>query len=132
MCIRDRYKIKTAADLAPYTTVTNRASIYFDDNDPIITNTTSNINTPLHIKVNTPTPVFKIYPNPTTAKVSIESSETGEFMLYDLLGKEVYRSTISNPNTILFLPSLSNGLYFYQFLSNRSNKTIGKLIIESK
>jgi uncharacterized repeat protein (TIGR01451 family) len=128
-----QYKIKTLAALPPLVTIKNKASIYFDDNDPVVTNTTSNINTSLSIRSHYQMSAFKIYPNPASSNITIEATETGEFKMFNLLGSEVYHATVSKSNTItnISLPKLANGLYIYQFSSDVGTTNTGKLFIDS-
>lgn len=129
-----QYKIKTLSTLPALATIKNKASIYFDDNAPIVTNTTLNVNTSLSIHSDYQMAAFKIYPNPATASISIEATENGYFKLFNLLGSEVYHSQVSTTNTAtnILLPKLPNGLYIYQFRAENGAINTGKLMIQSK
>lgn len=129
-----QYKIKSLATLPPFATINNRASIYFDDNEPIVTNTTSNVYTPLSIRNSNRQVDFKLYPNPALDAITIQASEKGEFKLYNLLGSEVYRINVSKSNTAIniILPQLANGLYIYEFRAENAVTNTGKMVIQSK
>jgi len=72
-----------------------------------------------------------VYPNPVT-KFGIIHIETQEealyFVLYDSLGKELYKSKIDAKKTIE-TPKFSEGIYYYLIETSRKMYT-GKLIIE--
>ncbi len=72
-----------------------------------------------------------VYPNPfsTTATVEIKGKrkmENGkcELRMYDLLGKEVYQSTVINSKTEIHKGDLSSGIYLYKVFNK--NEIIGK------
>lgn len=129
-----QYKIKTQSSLPTFATVSNKASIYFDDNYPIVTNTTLNINPPLSINYNSRNAHFKLYPNPTSSMITIETTEAGDFKIFNMLGAIVYSSTIQKPNstTSITLPPFADGLYIYQFISDKGASNTGKLYLQSK
>jgi len=99
-----QFKIHTLEPLELGETVENTAAIYFDFNDPIITNTAvtlaetadniSELNTDLTIK---------IYPNPAKENVTIQSDKNiTDIQCKDLLGKEVeFESSIKGSKTEL-------------------------------
>jgi uncharacterized repeat protein (TIGR01451 family) len=129
-----QYKIKTLSSLPTFANVSNKASIYFDDNDLIVTNTTSNINKPLSINYSPRNANFKLYPNPASSIISIEATEEGEFIMFDLMGAIVYQNTVSKPNSAMniTLPKLANGLYIYHFISDKGARNTGKIYLHSK
>lgn len=76
----------------------------------------------------------RIVPNPlkNQAQVIVEGmkiSEDVQFVLYNLVGKEVYRMKVNSNNTILEKNNLPTGLYIYM-LTGKEVMTKGKLIIE--
>lgn len=126
-----QYKIKTVSTLPTYAKVSNNASIYFDENEPILTNTTVNINDPLSIRFKNTLSDFTIYPNPASSQITIETGEVGELKILDLLGSSLFYSKIITPNTPtkFNLPKLSPGLYIYQFSTDKGTSKTGKLHI---
>jgi len=77
---------------------------------------------------------ISLYPNPTsgTFTLSIRNYElgirNGELSIFDVLGQVVYTQPIINQeSTIINLPQLSNGVYFYQ-LSNSKETLRGKFV----
>lgn len=79
---------------------------------------------------------IKVYPNPFDNMLEIEyrldSGAEAVFILFDLVGKEVYRKIIksSTNKTIISTPELSNGVYLYKFTIDGQNSFVGKLIKE--
>lgn len=76
-----------------------------------------------------------IYPNPMTSSVTIQlnteaSKANGVFELYNLLGTEVYRTSINSPTTTFEKGSIPQGIYYYQVTSNNNTIATGKLIIQ--
>ena len=76
----------------------------------------------------------KIIPNPfnSQAVVTIEGIQiTGDlnFILYNSVGREVYRTKVNSANTVLGRNNLTSGLYIYM-LSGKNVNAKGKLIIE--
>ena len=75
---------------------------------------------------------FSIYPNPSKGSVNIAlSALNGSTTLYvtDMIGKEVYKTLITDINTNLDLSSLQKGLYMVT-VANGKSKHIQKLIIQ--
>lgn len=71
---------------------------------------------------------FKIYPNPASHKVVLESSENGTIRLYDLNGKLVYSAKKNSTKQQISL-NLPKGIYLVELDSN-SSKTTQKLIVQ--
>ena len=76
---------------------------------------------------------ISLYPNPTSGTFTLSynsqlSTINSQLKIYDVLGQEVYTQPITNPNqTIINLPQLSNGVYFYQ-LNNNQESYRGKFV----
>ncbi|MFK8038156.1 MAG: T9SS type A sorting domain-containing protein [Crocinitomicaceae bacterium] len=106
------YRIKELPTLSEGDIIENTAYIYFDQNAPIITNTTLNINTVgLGISENSNL-TFTVFPNPAKSSLNIESEDVIQSIrIVDLSGKLVYENkTISNLENIN-IEGLSSGLY---------------------
>lgn len=80
-----------------------------------------------------------IYPNPLTTSATLrvtgdKGQGTREFIIYDLLGREVMRSVIPSGarNLMIQRSNLPAGMYFYQVKSEREGEIIakGKIIIQ--
>jgi uncharacterized repeat protein (TIGR01451 family) len=124
------FKIKTKPTLSIGTSVSNTASIYFDYNYPINTNTeTSTFQTLSN------TPFLKneimIYPNPSTGIFTInfnEEIEAASILVFNILGKVVYNQSL-NPEiqNQIDLTHLANG-YYMAHITNKGMVSQHKLI----
>jgi uncharacterized repeat protein (TIGR01451 family) len=108
-----QYRIKPKASWqAPYV-IENTASIYFDYNAPIVTNTTYNsIMTVTGVGEQKENKV-KLYPNPTNTTFTIELStkEKQSLLLYDITGNCVLSQTIENGKGFVDASHLAPGIY---------------------
>ncbi|MAC85516.1 MAG: hypothetical protein CMC94_01045 [Flavobacteriales bacterium] len=73
---------------------------------------------------------FSVYPNPANDVLYVNSysSVAVDFVLFDVLGNEVYNDVLSSLKSIQ-LNEFSSGVYFYSFVVNGKNTDIQKLII---
>jgi hypothetical protein len=72
---------------------------------------------------------FSISPNPFTASIFISSiNQKAAFILYDLMGKEVIRMATFDGETTLNTEQLADGIYFYEFRSNKGTLKTGKVV----
>ncbi len=81
--------------------------------------------------------IVTVYPNPfsTSAIIGIQTTDaiqTSEmnFILYDLVGKEVMRKDNMNGETRIFREQLSDGLYFYKVFYKQQLLGKGKVVIQ--
>jgi hypothetical protein len=75
---------------------------------------------------------ISVYPNPSTGLVTISMpSVNGATTLYitDMIGKEVFKSSVKDANVSLDLTNLQKGLYMLT-ISNGQSKHVQKLIIQ--
>jgi len=130
-----RYKIRPDFNqIYPGLAIQNYASIYFDNNPPVITNTIqSEFISPIGI-INLPITNNRlfIYPNPSTGIVRIELDTKevfNEVEICDITGKSVFLMPVNRSNIFNFnLSFLENGVYFINFRSINSKLT-GKIIL---
>lgn len=106
------YKIKPKNDVIIGDIFNNRASIIFDFNEPIITNTVNTeIIETLSLMKNELNNIL-VYPNPTTNILHVETNNTiTSIEVYNLLGQELISST---PNTLkeeINMSELNTGMY---------------------
>lgn len=127
------FKIKPKVGYSVGDVIPNSAAIYFDFNEPIITNTfTTTFGETLSLNAFEKSN-FSIYPNPSKGKVTMEFHTKFEddlnLEMYDVHGKLVYvnKSITSRVSEIDFT-GLSLGLYFVHIKSSKSS-IIKKLII---
>ncbi len=111
-----QFRVKIRDNLAEGAQIKNSASIYFDNNDPVRTNTTVNIFTnpvltnPFSFNNE---PGIKIYPNPANSKVQIivQGFQPEWIYISDLSGKKL---TSQKFEPVLDISSLNAGIYFIE------------------
>ena len=71
---------------------------------------------------------FVVYPNPAENQITfqLENKQKGILYLYDVLGQNILTKEISENNNSIDIQNLSNGVYYYNFESNKTYK--GKII----
>ncbi|TQD40516.1 BspA family leucine-rich repeat surface protein [Haloflavibacter putidus] len=117
------YKIKPKAGVAIGDVITGDASIFFDFNAPIITNTVStefvdDLNTDSYSLEN----LVRIYPNPVTDLLNIETAENIQLKslkLYNLQGQELLQFPQSTKR--INLSQLSAGMYILKVQTNQGS-----------
>ncbi len=115
------YKIKELPTLSTGDVIENTAYIYFDQNPPIVTNTTKNINEILSVDKQE-VQLFSLYPNPAKDVLNIKSeSQMQAIRIIDLSGKTVYTNTENNTQTTIDVSNLSNGVYSIQVITESGN-----------
>ena len=132
------YTIETKPSLALGTQFTNNAAIYFDYNEPIITNTTLNtLGVPQGIQgVANANEDFTIYPNPANkmfyAQINSNDATIAVMNITDVSGKQVMQQTLKlqtgTQNISVDVASLTPGLYFVSVVNNGKSST-QKLVI---
>ena len=131
-----QFKIKPKPGYAVGDIIPNTASIYFDYNPAIITNT-------FHTQFMAQLAVdqfengnFVFYPNPTTDFVTISLKNTensiSSIVLYDMIGKLILEK---KPNTSITtetvnLSSVNPGIYFIEVTTDTELKVVKKLIVK--
>jgi uncharacterized repeat protein (TIGR01451 family) len=133
-----KYRIKQNKDLPYGTQITNRAGIYFDFEDPIITNTTihtiggKEILSGIFDQPFVPTIAIKVSPNPmlNTALFETPKPISGSLELYDALGQLVRKEKFEGTNFELHKQALPAGIYLYKIVSDNTPFSIGKVIIQ--
>ncbi len=132
------YTIKTRHGLAHGTQIRNRAAIYFDYNEPVMTNSTLNTlyNGVGVNNVNNEAAAFSLYPNPAdkTCFAVINSDVFGnaDMTITDITGKIMSRTTVGlgiGKQTIpVEVSSLATGMYFVT-IHNLDKTSTQKLVI---
>lgn len=123
------YSIKPKQGLSAGTQIENTASILFDFNAPIITNTTVNIiieNMPNgFIDFENEDNSLLVYPNPTADKISIQSDNSlkGAIVLInDMTGKIILKQVGENDKQIdIQVSSLPKGIYLLEVQNGKSS-----------
>ena len=119
-----QYRIKPLTGLPLGTVIENTAAIYFDYNEPIITNTTQNtFNIGLGIK-NTTVQTVSLFPNPANGKITIRSSERMENIeIYSVNGRLYHSMVSADKEVTLSLTELPEGIYIAKVLSKNGVST---------
>jgi Leucine-rich repeat (LRR) protein len=118
------FKIKTKPTLVLGNTFSNTASIYFDYNFPIVTNTATTTITALSKQDFVFSHYFKLYPNPVNDVLNITTKETitiSSVSIYNTLGQLVV--VIPNAQNIktIDVSNLSSGNYFIKINSDKGS-----------
>lgn len=116
-----QYKIKLKENLPVGTQVDNTAYIYFDFNEPIITNTTTNTITEIKdtsivgIKPVGDGYSLSIFPNPANQTISISVSEpANNFTIINAHGSVVIKQAMNNNIEKLNIADLPSGVYYIE------------------
>ena len=109
------YHINKKPGLADGAIIENRAGIYFDINDVVMTNTVQNsIGCPLSVStVSNPADV-QIYPNPTATELILQT-ESGVYQSYiiaNTIGQQVMQGPIVSATTKVDARTLPSGVYY--------------------
>ena len=118
------YNIAQREDLSLGTVITNSAAIYFDFNEPVITNETFHtigenfIETTSQVIHLEELVSLQIYPNPMQAFTMFDLEETSfekaELELYDALGQLLRKQAFEGQQLVLQRNGLLPGVYFYK------------------
>ena len=137
-----KYKIDSKSGILENTIIENTASIFFDFNPPIITNTTENIMVsefPFDIEPeNKETDLsFSFQPNPSNGTVIIDfelkEKQNWEIQLHNSLGELIEShsgKTSGLKNKTLYFNGLSIGIYYLTLFADDTSKTEKLIIIE--
>jgi uncharacterized repeat protein (TIGR01451 family) len=121
------FKIKTKPTLVVGNSFSNTASIYFDYNFPIVTNTAT---TTIALLANSDfefEQYFKIYPNPTNNILNIETKKTIEVTsinIYNTLGQVVLVIPNAQQTKSVDVSSLKTGNYFLKINSDKGSSSV--------
>jgi uncharacterized repeat protein (TIGR01451 family) len=121
------YTINTLTGLPNGTVIPNRAGIYFDNNDVVMTNDVYNvIGTPSGTAIVNPEPGVEVFPNPATDRliVRIDAGAYSSFTITNALGQTFISSGINNKQTTTDISSLRAGLYYITFKGENGTRTL--------
>ncbi len=133
-----QYEILPLTYLSLPSVTSNFATIFFDSNFPVTTNTVSNtlvsepyVNVPLVGMQDNSTTIF---PNPfhDVAEILLGKSFTGvehQFTLINVYGEIVVTKNTSGNSIRISRGNLSSGIYFYEVKNKNGIRSTGKLII---
>ncbi|HEX8269556.1 MAG TPA: T9SS type A sorting domain-containing protein [Flavobacterium sp.] len=124
------FKIKTKPNLLVGNTFSNTASIYFDYNFPILTNTASTTVTALANADFDFASEFSVYPNPANGALKVRSLNAvpiNTISIYNILGQQVIVVPNAKEVTAVDVSDLRAGTYFIQIDSD-TGKSATKFI----
>jgi len=126
-----RFKIQPKKGSKDGVEISNQAAIYFDFNEPVITNTVLNtLGEPWTVgwtASELSMSDWRIFPNPSEGKATVQTTLEGKLILFDVMGRQVWTEQISGSKSVEF-EHLSKGLYHFQFQSE--GKVLGgKLLL---
>ncbi|GGD34708.1 DUF7619 domain-containing protein [Flavobacterium orientale] len=128
------FKIKPKSGYAVGDIIPNTAQIYFDFNDPIITNTcmtefVTTLGTDEFTAGN-----LVLYPNPANDRVTISvnnSTDTiANIRMMDVLGQVVHQQKGTPNETVVDISGLSTGVYLVEIVTQNQFTIVKKLVIE--
>jgi uncharacterized repeat protein (TIGR01451 family) len=132
-----RYAIEQAEDNDVGDVIENQVGIYFDFNDPVLTNVYMHtIEEPLMTVEATEVFIENLtinyFPNPfnnqLTIDLKMEDFRNGELEIYDAVGRLVTTQTFENHALTINTRHLQNGLYFFTVKMNGEAAASGKIV----
>jgi hypothetical protein len=132
------FRVAQKKDNAIGTFIENDAAIYFDFNEPVITNTTFHTVGDHFLVVSTgnqhPTlPALKVYPNPSVRSVLFEMPETSQnnrFTLTDQSGKMLMSAEFAGTSYLFEKGGLPQGVYYYNISTGNGASYSGKIVLK--
>jgi len=123
-------KVRSKDNLTINDMVTNSAKIYFDYNFPILTNDANTVFQTLSNAIPVKDVLVKIYPNPTTNVLNIETvSNLKSIELYDVNGRILEINKLNLNRAVFDISKYKSGLYFVKITTEDGSK-IEKIIKE--
>jgi uncharacterized repeat protein (TIGR01451 family) len=119
------YTINTKPGLAPGTFIDNRAGIYFDNNDVVMTNSVRNIiASPQYVQFVNAADNIKLYPNPATNQLIISADEHvyRSFTITNSMGQLMLQDEVRGTNTTLNIKRLPAGIYYVTLKGTEGNE----------
>ncbi len=127
------YKVNLIPNLPLGTEITNEAAIYFDYNEPVLTNTVLNTLTTTAPVVD-PTAAaarHKAYPVPAHDQLVIQADVNFEYVeVMDLTGRVVKTSTAPGNTAEVNVNDLAPGVYVYKIYVDGEAPMTGKVVVE--
>jgi hypothetical protein len=114
-----QYRIKPKTNLIVGDIIKNQAAIYFDFNEPVITNFAETIIVlPTGLSSASSTNKLIVFPNPTESKINIQgiplTNGKATVSILDIYGKQILEQTINDTSTEIEISKLASGLYLIQ------------------
>lgn len=125
------FKIKPKPGYSVGDIIPNTASIYFDFNPAIVTNTFQTEFVAVLESETFLTDEFAVYPNPTASILNIQSNSNttiSEVNVYDVLGKQLLNKKMAVSSAEIDMTNYSPGFYLLEVISENNQKSIHKII----
>jgi len=116
------YRVKPKTTLQHNDTIKNIAAIYFDFNDPVITNTaTTRVVLPTGIASYQSAENIQLFPNPAQTELNLQHTTAVEkIQVIDILGKNVFEKNINSQQYLkINISQFQNGVYFIKAYSTQ-------------
>jgi len=109
------FTVNAKSSLPSGTVVTNRGGIYFDDNDVVLTNTTSSIVATMGIPDVNTMANLAVYPNPVHDVLKLNLAHAGDFSqltIMNTVGQVIIQQAITGTDVRVNVSTLMPGIYF--------------------
>jgi uncharacterized repeat protein (TIGR01451 family) len=119
-----KFSMRPGTDLMPGESVGNTANIYFDFNEPVITNEAV-----LQVDASTSTSgiateEFLLWPNPVGDMLMLAGGAIGSTVeIVDVTGRSVVRSRVAMDRTVIDMRDLTSGMYILRLLNGSTITT---------
>jgi hypothetical protein len=129
------FRVKPVAGFQVGDVIPNTASIYFDFNPAIVTNTVnSEFVAAMGIEDITAS-AFTMYPNPADKTVNLQLGHMADTIqsvrVYDVTGKTLYfNSNLSATSTFIDVTQFGTGAYFVELVTGSNIKAVKKLLVK--
>ncbi len=126
------YKVSPKASTALGTAIDNTAKIIFDFNQPIVTNTVTDIvDVTVGLNQINASKGFSIYPNPAHDLITVatHTTESSIFTISDIAGRKTIQSQEINDGATVSIKNLQAGVYLTTLINSKGTYT-GKLIVK--
>lgn len=130
-----KFLVSPKGGLAEGSVVKNNAEIYFDFNEPVVTNTTWHTYGEQYLSTNTvfvPNVGLDVFPNPAKDQVRFllksPHTITGELLVFELGGRLAARQVFEHNNFTFDARNLQSGCYLYKIASGNQILAAGKMI----
>ncbi len=126
------YKVSPKTNISLGTAINNTAKIIFDFNQPIVTNTVTDIvDVTVGLNQLSENAYLNIYPNPANDLIAITTHTTDVSMLIisDVTGRKTIQSQEVNDGQTISVKNLQPGMYLTKIINSKGSFT-GKLMIK--
>ena len=133
-----KFRVSQAVDNPMGTVIHNNASIYFDFNGPVVTNTTWHTIGKDFMEVNAVNPgagigKMLVYPNPSQGLFFLEMPAFNQHVLFELtdpLGRTVASQQFSGKTYRFEATSLPSGVYSFRVTGDNGAAYVGKIVVK--